>query len=307
VSTPAAIEFAGVGRSYGRQRVLDDVTFSVPAGGVSGLLGPNGAGKTTLISILAGFINAEAGTVRVLGHDHRDPWLKGRIGVLPQDAAFQSDLSIHDQLTYLARLAGRGPAQAEREVAAILQRVGLGDWLGRRSTELSHGMHKRLGVAQAFLGDPQVVLLDEPTAGLDPANAQAVRALVREFAGDGGRAVVVSSHDMGEMQELCSHVAILARGRLVSCGPVQELLAARCLLRVLPSRPLAAGERAAIAAEPWCLGVDQTRDGWWEISVSGKDADAELVLQRWLLAQGIAIRHAGVGRSLAEHFLDVTR
>lgn len=303
----AAITFADVARSYGSHRVLDAVSFAVPTGSIFGLLGPNGAGKTTLMSILAGYIRIGSGSITVLGLDHRDPRLLGRFGILPQDAAFQSDLSILDQFTYLAQLGGATPAAARTEVLRVLRRVGLEDWLGRRSTELSHGMYKRLGVAQAFLNDPELVLLDEPTAGLDPANAKAVRALIRECAGSRQRTVVVSSHDMVEMQELCSHVAILRQGKLVSCGPVPELLASHCLLRVLPSRPLDTAERSALAAQPWCEAVVDGADGWMELTA--RDADAPIIeatMQRWLLERGIAVRQSALGRTLGDHFQAVT-
>ena len=299
-----AIAVAGVCKRYAGRPVLDQVGFAVPQGSIFGLLGPNGAGKTTLFSIIAGFVRADAGSVRVLGHDHRAAAvLRGRLGVLPQDAAFQSDLSILDQLVYFLRLAGRTPARARREVGEALDRVGLADWLGRRSTELSHGMAKRLALTQAFLGDPEVVLLDEPTAGLDPANAERIRAVIREQAARRA-AVVVSSHDLAEMQALCSHVAILRQGRLASCAPLAEMVAAGVRARLLP-----AGDPALACAALAAAGIPARRgeDGWIDLDLGGDPVAAALAAQRALLAAGVLIRRWEDGGSLAEHFRSVTR
>jgi ABC-type multidrug transport system ATPase subunit len=306
MSAPA-IAIAGLRKSFGAHPALAGVDLEIPAGVVSGLLGPNGAGKTTLFSIVAGFLRADAGSIRILGHDHRDvAALRGRIGVLPQDAAFQADLSILDQMVYLLRLAGRSQAQAAAEVAATLERVGLGDYLARRTGELSHGMYKRLSLAQAFLGEPEVVLLDEPTAGLDPGNAQRIRALIRDFTADGRRTVVVSSHDMVEMQALCAHVAILRQGRLVSCGRVEDLCRDRRLLQIRLARPPAAAECEALRALPAVLAAELRPDGVLVLQVADGGDELDLGLQRWFVERGILIRAWQDGRTLAEHFHAVT-
>ncbi len=293
-------------KSYHGRRVLDEVSFAVPAGSVFGLLGPNGAGKTTLFSIVANFIHAETGSVTVLGHPHQDVRaLHGRLGILPQDAAFQRDLSILDQFVYFLRLAGRTHADAVAEVAEALSKVGLSDYLGRRTGELSHGMYKRLCLAQAFMGEPEVILLDEPTAGLDPKNAAMVRALIRELAKNRA-AVVVSSHDLAEMQELCSHVAILKQGRLASCGPVGELLRATTAIRLLPARPLTDAERSALATVSGVTAVEPAADGWIELRIAGEPAATALAVQAKIAELGILVRRFEDGGTLERHFLAVT-
>jgi ABC-2 type transport system ATP-binding protein len=301
-----ALVISGVRKSYGRHQALAGIDLTVPTGSVFGVLGPNGAGKTTLFSVVAGFVRPNAGEISVLGLPHRHPdVLRGRLGILPQDAAFQSDISILDQLVYFLRLAGRGTDQARREVSDALDRVGLGDWLARRSTELSHGMYKRLCLAQAFLGDPEVVLLDEPTAGLDPANAELVRGLIRDQARRRA-AVVVSSHDMAEMQALCTHVAILKLGRVLSCGPMGQVTRATALARLLPARPLDEATRTALAAIPGVTGVNPGERGWIEISHAADPGVLAIEAQRRCLAAGIAIARWEDGATLERHYQDVT-
>jgi ABC-type multidrug transport system ATPase subunit len=306
----AAIRVAGISKRFGAQRVLDDVTFDVPAQSTFGLLGPNGAGKTTLFSIVASFLKADSGSIEVLGKDpaRRISELEGRLTILPQDAEFQRNMPIVEQLIFFARLGGRGRAAAVREAHGCLELVGLGDYAKRSARTLSHGLQKRLGIAQAFLGNPEVILLDEPTAGLDPANARQIRDLVlslRERA-----TVVVSSHNLAEIQELCDHVAILDRGRLVTAGAVAELTAGSRELDLRLSRRLDEAEIARLtAAAPvdtidgadapdYALRLRLDGDGDWDAAVA-------LVLKA-LLDIGVVPRRLHEGRSLERHFLEVT-
>jgi ABC-type multidrug transport system ATPase subunit len=300
-----ALEIHGLVKRFAGRAALDGIDLAVPTGSVFGVLGPNGAGKTTLFSVVAGFLRPDAGTVRVLGLPHRDrAVLRGRIGILPQDATFQRDLSILEQLDYFLRLAGRDPATARREVVEALERVGLQDWLGRRSTELSHGMYKRLCLAQAFLGDPEVVLLDEPTAGLDPANAALVRDLIRTQARRRA-AVVVSSHDLAEMQDLCSHVAILAKGRVASVGTMDGVTRATTTARLtvggIPGDPLLATLRGL----PDVVAVAGDGSGI-RIEHRGDPTATALAVQAACVAAGAIILRWEAGGTLQEHYRAVT-
>ena len=209
-------------------------------------------------------------------------------------------------MVYLLRLAGRSHGRAVSEVAATLERVGLEDYLTRRTSELSHGMYKRLSLAQAFLGDPTVVLLDEPTAGLDPGNAQRIRELIRSFTTDGTRTVVVSSHDMAEMQELCSHVAILKQGKMVSVGQVDALCRAHRRVQIRLVHPLSSVDQAALRIVPQVLELEFKSDDTMVLQIADVGDATDLLLQRWLLDHGALIRDYQDGRTLAEHFLAVT-
>jgi len=187
----------------------------------------------------------------------------------------------------------------------MLERVGLGDYLARRATELSHGMYKRLALAQAFLGAPPLVLLDEPTAGLDPVNARIIRGLIREVRSR-EVAVVVSSHDLSEMQELCDGVVILDHGVVRAAGPVAELCGRRRVLRVLPERALTAEERADLARVPGVVACAVQADGSLHLTLAEHAPGAALAVQGRLTGLGIMVRRCELGDSLEEVFLSLT-
>jgi ABC-2 type transport system ATP-binding protein len=221
------VEVAGLRKQYRRLRggnrtAVDGLDLVVPEGGVFGFLGPNGAGKTTTIRCLLGLAAPTAGSCRLLGADvtaglHR---VVGRIGSIVETPALFPTMTGRRNLELLGRLHGIGP----RRVAATLERVGLaerGDDLVKR---YSLGMRQRLGLAAALLKDPEVLILDEPANGLDPAGIKEVRDLLRGLGGE-GRTVFVSSHLLSEIRQTCDRVAILARGRCVAAGPVADVLA----------------------------------------------------------------------------------
>ena len=217
-----------VSRSFGTVQALRGVSLEVPAHSIYGVLGPNGAGKTTLFSILTGFILPNGGTVEVLGTSKLET-IRGRLSILPQDALFQSNIPIIDQLSFFLTLMGWPRSDAEQEVLRVLELVRLDDVVFREAATLSHGMYKRLALAQAFLGRPEVIILDEPTAGLDWKSAEGVREAIRRLQQDA--TVLVSSHDLEEMHELCDHVAILDKGALVAAGPVESVTGGAYVVR----------------------------------------------------------------------------
>ena len=223
-SGPPAIDLKGVVKKFGAVTAVNDVTFEVPMGSVFGLIGPNGAGKTTTFSMLAGYLTPTSGEIYILD---RSPdavaELKGKVGVLPQDALLPANELVGNFLVYLARLQGMDAPAAQRAAEQVLADVGGADWWRTRCGALSHGMAKRVGLAAALLGDPQVVLLDEPTAGLDPRVAYEVRQLVKSRRGR--CTLVISSHNLQELEEVCDHAAILDRGQLITAGTMSELTA----------------------------------------------------------------------------------
>ncbi len=224
-AAPLAIETRGLKKHFGRVRAVDGIDLAVPTGSVFGLIGPNGAGKTTCFSLVCGWIRPTGGTLRVLGRAPGDVGaLKGRLAALPQDAQLPPNTGLLDSLAYFARLQGMTQAEARKEAERVLELVGLAAWGKVRAATLSHGMHKRVGLAQAFIGAPELVLLDEPTAGLDPKSAAHVRETISNLK---GRAtVVISSHNLFELEKLCDHAAILSHGRLVAQGTMESLTAA---------------------------------------------------------------------------------
>jgi ABC-2 type transport system ATP-binding protein len=223
----AVIEIDGLRKTYrrrgGRFLALDGVDLSVPGGGVFGFLGPNGSGKTTTIRCLLGLAQPSAGSCRLLGaHSPRAlPTVIARVGALVETPGLNSGVTGRQTLEILAASAGLGHASVD----AALERVGLAARADDLARGYSLGMRQRLGLAIALLKDPEVLILDEPANGLDPAGIREIRELVRELRAE-GRTVFLSSHLLGEIEQVCDRVAILAAGRTVVEGPIEEVLAA---------------------------------------------------------------------------------
>ena len=309
--TNLAVKVDGVSRRFGSIQALDNVSLTVEPQSIFGLLGPNGAGKTTLFSIAANFLNADQGLVEVLGIDVRQIGrLRGRLTILPQDALFQRNVPILDQLVFFLMLIGKTRHEAEEEVKRTLERVGLAGYLRRRVYSLSHGMIKRLGLAQAFLGDPEVILLDEPTSGLDPKNARQIRDLVLEL-NEARATVMISSHNMAEIQELCDHVAILDHGKVVTAGSVEDITRSGRELMVHLSRSLNEEEMGTLTALGGVDALRRSGDRRYVASLAppedseGTDPIIAAVL-RQLLDLGITPREFREGNTLEAHFLSVT-
>jgi len=206
------IDVQQVSKRYGDKIALNKVNFSLEKGAPVALVGPNGAGKTTLFSLLCGYIQPSSGKISILGHPPGHSALFGRLAALPQDAQLDPRFSIAVQLNFYARLQGMGNKLAKIDVARVLEMVGLTDAAHSRPNELSHGMRKRAAIAQTLLGNPEIVMLDEATAGLDPANAREIRAIVAEHAGTVN--FILSSHDLSELERLCDQVLYLQNGQL---------------------------------------------------------------------------------------------
>lgn len=230
-SGPLALELKGVVKRYGTKVALSGVDLKVPRGSIFGLVGANGAGKTTTFSILSGFLNHDAGSVDLLGEgpfeaaNHR-----GRVTILPQDSALGRDMPVAEQLFYFAMLQGLSRREARESVNHILKVVDLESRARERVRMLSHGMMRRMGIAQCFLGNPELVLLDEPTNGLDPRQANQIREFIA--AGRGHRTVVISSHNLNEIEHLCDHIALIDQGKVVRSGTIAEITGRRGEVRI---------------------------------------------------------------------------
>ncbi len=303
-----AIEVDQVSKSFGKIKALDAVSFQVPSRSVFGLLGPNGAGKTTLFSVAANFLKADQGSIRILGIDiQRISELQGRLTILPQDAQFQKNVPILDQLAFFRLLDGRPLAEARQEVQQTLDLVGIGGYAKRGVHALSHGMQKRLGIAQAFLGQPEVILLDEPTAGLDPANAKQIRDLVSELS---QRAtVVVSSHNLAEIEELCDHVAILDHGKVVTFGPVEELTRGEQELEIAFAQSLTGDDQGTLLQLPVVQEIRESGPQSYTLQLTLGDGSRDQAVSqvlRALLDRDLVPRRMDEGKSLENHFLRVT-
>jgi ABC-2 type transport system ATP-binding protein len=219
------LEAHGLTRAYGSTVALDDVSFAVEAGEVVGLLGPNGAGKTTAIRLLTTILPPTRGTFAVAGAEHRRAAeIRRRVGVLPESAGYPDALTGAEYLRYHARLFGRSCDGAHAAARALLETVGLGARRDQPIAHYSRGMRQRLGIARALVNDPAVVFLDEPTLGLDPEGQADVLELVRRIARDRNATVLLSTHLLAEVEQVCSRVLILNRGRLVADGSVADVV-----------------------------------------------------------------------------------
>jgi ABC-2 type transport system ATP-binding protein len=216
---PPTISLEGLSKRYGGHVAVDDLTIEVPAGVVAGFVGPNGAGKTTTMAMLLGLVTPSAGSGTVLGHPLSDPasYLH-RVGALIEGPAFYPGLSGAQNLAVVAAAGGHDPAR----ISELLALVGLAARGDDRFRRYSMGMKQRLGIAAALLGDPDLLILDEPINGLDPAGVAEIRALVGRLA-DGRRTVFVSSHVLSELEQVCDWLIVVDHGALVFQGPASEL------------------------------------------------------------------------------------
>jgi ABC-type multidrug transport system ATPase subunit len=296
----AAIATTGLSKNFGRHTAVDSIDLTVPEGSVYGFLGPNGSGKTTTIRMLLGLVAPTEGSFELLGRamPHHANAVLSQVGALVEGPAFHPYLSGRDNLLRLdaadRTVPGRG---ARQRIAEALDRVGLGAAAGKRYRAYSLGMRQRLGLAAALLRPRELIVLDEPTNGLDPQGMAAMRDLIRDL-GTGERTVVLSSHLLGEVEQVCDRAAVIHRGRLVAEGPVSELRG---------------GARVRIVAEP----VEQARSVAAEFGDVTVDSDGVLrvaadpsripELNARLVGAGVrVVELRSEQQSLEQVFLDLT-
>jgi ABC-2 type transport system ATP-binding protein len=307
VHVVAAIEIEGLAKSYRRrgkpaERAIDGLDLHVEDGGVHGFLGPNGSGKTTTIRVLLGLARADAGTVRVLGLPVPDqlPTVVGHVGALVETPLFLGGLSGRAQLRLLAQSVGVPRTRVE----AVLEKVRLRERADDRVKGYSLGMRQRLGIAAALLKDPRLLVLDEPSNGLDPAGMKEMRDLVRELGRD-GHTVFLSSHLLGEVEQVCDRVSIVSRGRCLVQGPVREVLAAHSTGAVT----VGVDEPNAAYAVLRDAGYDVygLPDGRLQVGTTGRRLDDAAIVTRLLGERGLWVRElAPIANDLESAFLEIT-
>jgi ABC-2 type transport system ATP-binding protein len=217
------IEISHLTRKFEYFTAIDDLSFTVGEGEVLGFLGPNGAGKSTTMKIITGFLAPTSGTVKVHGHDITDDAIavKGLVGYLPEGAPSYPDMTVLDFLGFIAEIRGFSGSEKTRRIEQVINDVDLGSVCEQTIDTLSKGFKRRVGLAQAILHDPKVLILDEPTDGLDPNQKHQVRRLIRNLAKD--KIVIVSTHILEEVSAVCTRAIIIANGRIVADGSPQEL------------------------------------------------------------------------------------
>jgi ABC-2 type transport system ATP-binding protein len=312
VTPPApALELDGIVKRYDSRAVLDGVSLEVRSGELVALLGPNGAGKTTAVEILEGYRAADGGRVRVLGTDPRrgGPALKARVGLMLQGGGLDPRSTPRDVLRLYARLHAGG-----RDPDGLIRLVGLADVASTRVRRLSGGERQRLALALALVGDPEVLILDEPTAGMDPEARRATRAMIAGLRAE-GRAILLTTHDLGDVERLADRAAILHRGRIIAEGTPAELAAGSApRLRFRLARALLDVELADLAATldagaPGARPVGETDGASGAYLVDGVAPDPSLVaaVAAWCDRAGIQIAELrAAAATLEERYLELT-
>jgi len=297
------LEAEGLTKRFGKREAVSDVSFDVRAGEVFGFLGPNGAGKTTTIRMLVGLARPDRGRVRIRGLDLARDFERAmaHVGCIVESPDLYRYLTGRENLVHFSRML---PAGAAGRISELARMVALSERLDDKVSTYSLGMRQRLGIAQALLGSPDVLILDEPANGLDPAGIREIRQLVRRLAADHGISVFVSSHLLSEIELMCDRVAIIHRGRTLSTGPVRQMLD-----RVASDRLRVRARPAARAAELLSeFGLAQTEAGADVGDVTARVAPERVPeALRALLAAGVdiyAVERAP--SSLEEVFLDIT-
>ncbi len=293
---------------YGTQTAVDDVSFEMSTGEVLGFLGPNGAGKTTTMRILTCYLDPTAGTATLDGydiHDHPEE-VRRRIGYLPEDTPLYTDMPVIDYLRLSARLQSVPPAAIDSRIQSMMDVCGLGPERHKRIGELSKGFQQRVGLAQALLHDPPVLILDEPTTGLDPNQIVEIRELIKEIGTE--KTVMLSSHILKEVEMTCDRILIIDQGRVVADGPTDELreqFMGGTRLRVSVDAPAEADVPAALEGLDGVASVQRT-NGTYEVSAAGDTEAAARVFhlcadRGWVLTELTPIES-----SLEDVFRDLT-
>jgi ABC-2 type transport system ATP-binding protein len=300
MSDAIAIRTDGISKTFGRRKsrriqAVNHLNLEVHAGQVYGFLGPNGAGKSTTIRMLLDLILPNAGDAYIFGrHVRRDHGVLRRVGALVEGATFYNFLSGRKNLEVLARTANQyDPARIDM----LLEQVGLSGRAGQRVKGYSTGMKQRLGLAAALLGDPDLLILDEPTNGLDPSGMHEIRQFIRQLADEQGKTIFLSSHLLGEVEQVCDRVAIINLGEVVREGAVEDLLSDKTYLRI-EAQPL--DKASGVLGEHWTVAPNEHG-----LTVYAARDDIPHIV-RQLVAQNIDVFHVAAERqSLEEYFLSV--
>lgn len=292
------VSLQGVTKKFGRRVAVDAVSFEVPTGSIYGLLGHNGAGKSTVIGLLLGQILPDAGTIQIDGHDiHRDRrQALARVGAIYEAPAFYGHLSGRKNLHILCEYTGPIPHARLEEV---VQLVGLTERIDDPVEVYSHGMRQRLALAQSLLPDPNLLIFDEPTEGLDPEGIFDTRNLILKLNREWGLTIVVSSHQLSELQVLCDHLAVMREGQLLFAGAWRQFLSGSKVLRLKV-------DRQDEAEQGLCTAGLLTRDQSGSLRFS--EGSEIPVIAAWLVGNGFQIRSLGCEEeSLEDFYLETTR
>lgn len=304
------VEVKNLTKRYGENAALDNISFSIGGGQVVGLLGLNGAGKTTTMNILTGYISATGGSVTIGGREitHDGARVRQSVGYLPEQPAFYPEMRVDEHLHFICGLKGVKKAEREKQIADVCERVGIAHMRGRMLRNLSKGYRQRVGFAQALIGKPELIVLDEPTVGLDPSQIIEIRKLIK----DSGResTVLVSSHILSEIQAVCGRIIVLHKGRVIADGTPESLsgkMRPKNKLKICvlgePEAVLAAIRGAEGVVEASVIAPAET-GAYDYAALGGEGLDIRVGVFHALAGAGLPLLATyGVGSSLEEAFL----
>ena len=307
------IEVSNLVRCYGKHVAVDHANFHIKKGEIVGFLGPNGAGKSTTMNILTGYLSATEGTVRIDGQDILEypTEIKRKIGYLPENPPLYPEMTVREFLSFVGEIKGIPGKERAEKVNRVMETVGVGDVSKRLIRNLSKGYKQRVGLAQAMIADPQVLVLDEPTAGLDPKQILEIRDLIKELGKD--RTIILSSHILPEVSAVCKRVLIINRGKIVADDNPENLAkhilgGSHIHLRLDASEEVVRGALGNIAALKELSFRESQEEGTVEaVAEAGKEADIRRDLSRALAAANIPILlMRSVDMSLEDIFLNLT-
>lgn len=289
----AIIETKNLTKKYKEKTAVNQLTLSIQEGEVFGLLGPNGAGKTTTILMLLGLTEPSGGSASIEGMNcTRNPiGVKSIVGYLPDNVGFYSDMTGKQNLIFTGKLNGLTDKEAEKRAEELLERVGMTQAANQKTGTYSKGMKQRLGVADVLMKDPKIIIMDEPTLGIDPEGMRELLQLIRELSKKDGRTILISSHQLYQIQQICDRVGIFVNGNLIACGNIEDL-----------GKQVQKENRYTLEleAEPWddhLLEIVRCRDGVSDVEKSGKrylvhsDRDIRKALTKDLADEGYTILH----------------
>ena len=306
------VEVSHLSKNYGSHPAIRDLTFSVADGQVYGLLGPNGAGKSTIMNILTGYLAPTGGEVKVAGFSlpEQAQQAKACVGYLPEQPPLYPEMTVQEYLDFAAELKGVKKARRREQVQQAARRTGLDQVMPRLIRSLSKGYRQRVGIAQALLGSPQLIILDEPTVGLDPAQVIGIRKLIRELGKT--HTVILSSHILSEVQAVCSQVLILSKGHLVAVGAPEQLAEKLNPGSRLRATALGGGKTVlkAVGSIPGIRKVEIESEADGQVTFTAESADASdrrAEVSRALSQAGCTVLAlAAENRTLEEVFLALT-
>ncbi len=296
----SVLQARGLTKRFGSTVALNNVDLTLEVGDPIALIGPNGAGKTTLLSLVCGFLRSTSGDLTVLGESPGSAGLHGRVAALPQDAQLDPRFSVARQLELLARLQGQGKREARADVARVLELVQLQQSAKSKPSELSHGMGKRIAIAQLLLGKPEFALLDEPTAGLDPPNVKIIRDLISATCAE--TTYLISSHNLDELEKVCKTAVFLEKGQLKRHMAIDELEDEENSQLTIRMPSVGFDEfREAAATLPGVVGIDQRQQNDYVVSYNRSTAGVpDIALLQLLKDRGWQYRHLIQGKTLED-------